>query len=46
MAICFVIQPFDSGKYDKRFHDVYKPAIEAAGLRPIESIKTRVYRCL
>ena len=32
MPICFVIQPFDSGKFDKRFDDVYKPAIEAAGL--------------
>lgn len=32
MATCFVIQPFDSGKFDKRFHDIYKPAIEAAGL--------------
>jgi len=32
MATCFVIQPFDSGKYDKRFQDIYKPAIEAAGL--------------
>ena len=32
MAICFVIQPFDSGKFDKRFADIYKPAIEAAGL--------------
>lgn len=32
MPTCFVIQPFDSGKYDKRFDDVYKPAIEAAGL--------------
>lgn len=31
---CFVIQPFDSGKYDKRFKDVYGPAIEAAGLTP------------
>ena len=29
---CFVIQPFDGGKYDKRFKDVFKPAIEAAGL--------------
>lgn len=28
---CFVIQPFDKGKYDKRFGDVFKPAIEAAG---------------
>ena len=32
MGICFVIQPFDSEKFDKRFIDVYKPAIEAAGL--------------
>jgi hypothetical protein len=32
VSTCFVIQPFDSGKYDKRFDDVYKPAIEAAGL--------------
>ena len=31
MPTCFVIQPFDNGKYDKRFEDVYKPAIEAAG---------------
>lgn len=34
MATCFVIQPFDSGKFDKRFDDVFKPAIEAAGLEP------------
>ena len=27
-----MIQPFDSGKFDKRFEDVYQPAIEAAGL--------------
>lgn len=51
MATCFVIQPFDSGKFDKRFRDIYKPAIEAAGLEayrvdhdpgvqvPIESIE-------
>ncbi len=32
MPICFVIQPFDAGKFDKRFDDVYRPAIEAAGL--------------
>ncbi len=34
MTTCFVIQPFDSGKYDKRYEDIYKPAIEAAGLEP------------
>ncbi|MDI9332962.1 MAG: hypothetical protein QM533_01150 [Cytophagales bacterium] len=27
-----MIQPFDKGKFDKRFVDTYKPAIEAAGL--------------
>ncbi len=51
MAFCFVIQPFDSAKFDKRFNDIYRPAIEAAGLEayrvdqdpgvqvPIESIE-------
>ena len=34
MPICFVIQPFDKGKFDKRFRDVFKPAIEAAELEP------------
>lgn len=33
-AICFVIQPFDGGKFDKRYEDVYKPAIIEAGLKP------------
>ena len=32
MPKCFVIQPFDSGKFDKRFDDVYKPALKQAGL--------------
>lgn len=31
---CFIIQPFDNGKYDKRFKDVFKPGIEAAGFEP------------
>lgn len=31
MKTCFVIQPFDNGKFDKRFNDSYKPAIELAG---------------
>ena len=31
---CFVIQPFDSGKFDKRYKDVYEPAIRKAGLNP------------
>ncbi len=34
MPTCFVIQPFDSGKFDKRFEDTFKPAIEKAGLVP------------
>jgi hypothetical protein len=34
MPKCFVIQPFDSGKYDKRFEDVYSPAIADTGLEP------------
>lgn len=34
MEICFVIQPFDSAKYDKRYDDIYRPAIEAAGFEP------------
>ena len=29
---CFVIQPFDDGKYDKRFDSIYKPALNKAGL--------------
>jgi hypothetical protein len=29
---CFMIQPFDSGKFDKRFEDVFAPAVKAAGL--------------
>lgn len=32
MAKCFVIQPFDGGKFDKLYADVFKPAIEDAGL--------------
>lgn len=33
--ICFIIQPFDNGgRYDKRFGDVFQPAVEEAGLEP------------
>lgn len=31
MPICFVIQPF-TNTYNKRYDDLYKPAIEAAGM--------------
>ena len=34
MPTCFMIQPFDAGKFDKRFEQVFKPAIIAAGLDP------------
>ncbi|MEW8557707.1 MAG: hypothetical protein AB2588_06950 [Candidatus Thiodiazotropha sp.] len=33
MQTCFVIQPFDHGKFDKRFKDTFKPAIEEVGLK-------------
>lgn len=31
---CFVMQPFDGGKFDKRFEEIFKPAIVAASLEP------------
>jgi hypothetical protein len=35
VGTCFVIQPFDGGgAYDKRYSDVFEPAITAAGLDP------------
>lgn len=34
MPTCFVIQPFDGGKFDKRFEDTFSPAIKEAGLEP------------
>ena len=34
MQQCFVIQPFDGKKFDKRYEDVFKPAILDAGLDP------------
>lgn len=34
MDRCFVIQPFDKGKFDKRYGDTYEPAIKASGLTP------------
>ena len=32
MNKCFVIQPFDGGKFDKRYYDIFKPAIEECNL--------------
>jgi nucleoside 2-deoxyribosyltransferase len=34
LGSCFVIQPFDHAVYDKRYQDVFDPAIRAAGLTP------------
>jgi nucleoside 2-deoxyribosyltransferase len=34
MSRCFVIQPFDKGRFDKRYDDVFAPAIRDAGLEP------------
>src|SRR6516165_4601685 len=34
MPRCFVMQPFDGGEFDRRFDEVYKPAIEEAGFEP------------
>ena len=51
---CFVIQPFDNGKYDQRYRDIIKPAIESCGFRsyrvdedygveiPISTIEARI----
>lgn len=53
MPTCVVIQPFNP-KFDKRYNDVYKPALEQAGLepyrvdqdpnteKPIESVEERI----
>lgn len=34
MPTCFVIQPFDGARFDKRYVDTFKAAILAAGLDP------------
>lgn len=31
---CFVIQPFKDDRYEKRYRDTFRPAIESAGLYP------------
>lgn len=31
---CFVIQTFDGGKYDRRYQETVKPALEKAGVEP------------
>jgi hypothetical protein len=34
MQICFIIQPFDGGQFDKRYKDIIEPAIKNLGLEP------------
>ena len=34
MGKCFVIQPFDKGTFDKRYVDIFQPAIMIAGYEP------------
>src|SRR5688500_4903361 len=34
MSNCFIIQPFDGGRFDKRFQDVFEPAVAESGLTP------------
>jgi hypothetical protein len=34
MPTCFVIQPFDEGKFDKRYEQIFMPAITNGGLIP------------
>ena len=34
MTNCFIIQPFDGGKFDKRYQDTFEPAVRAASLNP------------
>jgi catechol 2,3-dioxygenase-like lactoylglutathione lyase family enzyme len=44
MGYCFVIQPFDRGPFDKRYDDVFTPAIESAGLEPYRVDRNRAVR--
>src|SRR5262245_919306 len=34
MQRCFVIQPFDRGKFDQRYDEILAPAVSDAGLDP------------
>ena len=45
MPTCFVIQPFDGGKFDKRFNDTFCPAIKEAGLEPYRVDKDPELKC-
>ncbi len=57
MKTCFVIQPFDGDKFDKRYIDIFSPAIKDAGYNPyrvdydssvtipIENIESKIRDC-
>lgn len=57
MKTCFVIQPFDRDKFDKRYNDVFEPAIKDSGYIPyrvdkdssvtipIEDIEHKIKEC-
>lgn len=38
MEMCFVIQPSNGEKNDERYHDIYKPAIEACELEAYRAV--------
>ena len=38
---CFVIQPFDEATYEKRYRDIFKPAIKDADIEPYRVDKDR-----
>lgn len=40
MPSCFVIQPFDGGRFDKRYANTFQPAIEAAGPDPYANFES------
>lgn len=33
---CFVVMPF-GGQFDEIYHEIYKPAIQAMGLKPLRA---------
>ncbi|WP_342236037.1 hypothetical protein [Inquilinus sp. OTU3971] len=34
MRKCFIIQPFDNGKYDRQYQEIIVPAVQKSGLHP------------
>jgi hypothetical protein len=46
METCFIIQPFDNDKFDKRCNDIFKPAIRATDLKPYRVDEDKTVRVL